>query len=93
MEAESCTIECAQMEICHDHNLAREVNKEALRYGIRLSLPANDPFASVLSEDWEKYHWYTSTKERDAALVEMSRQHQYSRQGDMPTFIYQKIER
>jgi len=83
---------CA-MEICHDHNLAREVGKEPGKYGIRLSLPANDTFASVLGEEWEKYHWYVSPGEREAALAEMSRQHQYSRQGDKPTFIYQKVER
>ena len=81
------------MDICHDHNLAREIDKEAGKFGIRLSLPANDTFASVLDEGWEKYHWYATEQQRDAALAEISRQHQYSRQGDKPTFVYQKVER
>lgn len=81
------------MEICHDHNLARKAKREAGKYGIRLSLPADDTFAVVLGEEWEKFHWYASADQRDAALAEMSRQHQYSRQGDKPTFVYQRVER
>lgn len=38
-------------------------------------------------------HWYPSGEERDAALAEMSRRHQYSRSGDKPSLLFQKVEK
>ena len=81
------------MEICHDHNLARETRREPRNYGIRLSLPANDPLIPLLGEDWEKIHWYETPEERDRALKEMTKQHLYYRKGDKPSFVYEKLDR
>jgi hypothetical protein len=66
--------------------------KEAA-YGIRVSLPANDPFANLLDEDWTTSHWYTSRHERDQALQDMSREHEYSRKGDIPTLVFEAVDR
>lgn len=81
------------MEICHDHNLAREIRREPRKYGIRLTLPNNDPLIPLLGENWEKTHWYATLEERDRALREMTEQHIYYRKGDKPSFVYEKLER
>jgi hypothetical protein len=38
-------------------------------------------------------HWYPSPEERDAALAEMSRRHQYSRATDKPSLVFEKVEK
>jgi hypothetical protein len=38
-------------------------------------------------------HWYATAEERDAALAEMSRRHQYSRAGDKPSLVFSKVEK
>jgi hypothetical protein len=63
------------------------------RYGIRVSLPQGDPFSQLLSDDWNTTHWYASQTARDLALQDMSRQHEYSRQGDAPALVFNPIER
>ena len=62
-------------------------------YGIRITLPPEDPLAALLGNDTEMYRWYATTAERDAALAEMQREHEYSRIGDRPTLRYEKVER
>jgi len=62
-------------------------------YGIRMTLPANDPLATLLGGDAEMYRWYATPVERDAALTDMQREHEYSRIGDRPTLRYEKVER
>jgi hypothetical protein len=61
-------------------------------FGIRVSLPADDPFARLLDEGWNKTHWYHSRHERDREMQEMSREHQYSRKGDKPSLIFEAID-
>jgi len=61
-------------------------------YGVRMTLPQNDPLATLLG-DAEMYRWYATAAERDAALAEMQREHEYSRIGDRPTLTYAKVER
>jgi hypothetical protein len=80
------------MAIQSAHNL-RQPQREAPRpYGIRVSLKPNDPFRRVLGPDWHRVHWYATAEQRDAALAEMSRRHEYSRAQDAPTLIFTKIE-
>jgi hypothetical protein len=62
-------------------------------YGIRMTLPPGDPLAPLLGSDVEMYRWYASAGERDAALADMQREHEYSRVGDRPTLVYEKVER
>jgi hypothetical protein len=62
-------------------------------YGVRVSLPSGDPFLKLLGEHWHKIHWYPSAQERDAALAEMSRLHEYSRKGDKPSLRFERVER
>jgi len=63
------------------------------RFGIRCTLPADDPMAAphLLGPDWEAYRWYDSEQERDAAIEDFSLEHLYSRRGDRPSVIYTKI--
>jgi len=63
------------------------------RYGIRVSLPTEDPFAHLVGEDWVKTHWFSSLRERDRVLKDMAREHEYSRRGDKPALIYEAINR
>ena len=35
---------------------------------------------------------YPRTEERDAALLEMSRKHEFSRPGDRPALVYEKVQ-
>ncbi len=62
-------------------------------FGIRMTLPQNDPLATVLGSDSEMFRWYATVVERDAALAEMMREHLYSRTGDRPQLMYEKVER
>ena len=81
------------MEIAHAHNLIKPRRKEPRPFGIHIRLPVGDSFVGVLGPDWETFHWYVTEVERDAALEEMSKQHLYSRSGDQPSLIFDKIGR
>jgi hypothetical protein len=77
--------------VCHAHNLSRPV--AATRpFGVRVSLRPGDPFAKLVGSDWHKEHWYATVLERDEALAEMSRRHAFSRIGDEPTLLFERIE-
>ncbi|HEY8054096.1 MAG: hypothetical protein ACHQD6_04960 [Steroidobacterales bacterium] len=81
------------MGISQAQNL-RAAPSEALRpYGIRVSLPAGDPFRKLLGPEWQRLHWYATPFERDEALAEMSRRHEYSRSGDKPALLFKKVEK
>ena len=69
--------------------------KSQQRFGIRCTLPPDDPMAAphLLGAAWEAYRWYDSAQERDAALEDFSREHLYSRRGDKPSVIYTPISR
>jgi hypothetical protein len=80
------------MGISNPHNLNRAPTIEPRPYGLRVSLRALDPFAQLCGADWQRTHWYTSAAERDAAMAEMSRKHEYSRPGDRPALVFTKVE-
>jgi hypothetical protein len=74
------------------HNLRKPHTEEPCPYGIRISLKTNDPFRKLLGPDWHRAHWYRTADERDDALLEMARRHEYSRPLDSPTLVFTKIE-
>jgi len=45
-----------------------------------------------MGAEWNRTHWYATATERDAALIEMSRKHEYSRIGDKPALVFEKVE-
>ncbi len=79
------------MAICHEHNL-RASPPPARPFGIRVRLPPGDPFARLLGPGWQKTHWYASEVERDDALADMAGRHLYSREGDEPAVVFERIE-
>ena len=80
------------MGISNPHNLANTPTLVPRPYGLRVSLRSLDPFANLCGADWQRTHWYATAVERDAALHEMSRKHEYSRPGDRPALIFTKVE-
>jgi len=78
--------------ICQPHNLRRPIVQGPKPYGVRVSLRPGDPFRKIMGADWQRSHWYATAVERDAALAEMSRKHEYSRIGDRPALLFEKIE-
>jgi len=80
------------MAVSQPHNLRRPPTQAPKPYGLRVSLRSTDPFQKLLGADWHRTHWYTTAAERDAAMAEMSRRHDYSRAGDKPALVFQKIE-
>lgn len=82
------------MDYCHQHNLVKPDTAGApRRFGIRVSLPANDTLRNILGDDWERLHWYPGEAERDAAFDEMAKRHGYYRSSDTPTQVLEKIVR
>jgi len=78
--------------ICQPHNLRRPINQGPKPYGVRVSLRAGDPFRKIMGAEWHHSHWFATAGERDAELAEMSRKHEYSRIGDKPALLFEKIE-
>jgi hypothetical protein len=81
------------MGISQPQNLRAPPQDRLLPYGVRVSLPAEDPLRKLLGPQWHRLHWYASTDERDAAIVEMSRRHEYSRKTDVPSLVFEKVEK
>ncbi len=78
--------------ICQPHNLRRPISHGPKPYGVRVSLRRGDPFCKIMGAEWHREHWFASAAERDAALGEMSRRHEYSRVGDKPALTFEKVE-
>ena len=82
------------MNFHHQHNLVDPGKAVAdRRFGIRVSLPANDTLRNVLGDDWERLHWYATEAERDAAYENMAIRHGYYRNTDSPTQVLEKLVR
>ena len=79
------------MGIANEHNLAVPI-ADRRPYGVAVRLRPGDPFRKLLGDDWSRVHWYASSTERDRALAEMARKHEYSRAGDAPALIFEKVE-
>jgi hypothetical protein len=81
------------MGINQAHNLRTPPIEKLRPYGVRVSLPPGDPFRKLLGPEWHGTHWFPTRDERDAALAEMSRRHEYSRAGDRPSLVFEKVEK
>ena len=80
------------MSIANPQNLHFGPAPTIRPFGIRVKLQRSDPFQLLVGSDWQKLHWYPTAHERDAALLDMSRRHEFSRIGDSPALLYEKIE-
>jgi hypothetical protein len=78
--------------VCQPHNLRRLVGVGPKPYGVRVSLRPGDPFRKLMGAEWNRMHWFATAAERDATLQEMSRKHEYSRAGDKPALLFEKVE-
>ena len=78
--------------VCHPHNLRRPMSNTPKAYGVRVSLRPGDPFRRIIGGEWHRTHWFATSAERDAVLAEMSRKHEYSRLGDKPALVFDKVE-
>ena len=81
------------MGISQAHNLRAPPVERRRPYGVRICLPPGDRFRKLLGPEWHRLHWFATPQERDAALAEMSRRHEYSRQGDRPSLLFEKVEK
>ena len=78
------------MSISNEHNL-NSLPPAAKPFGIRVSLRPRDPFTRLVGADWQKLHWFATERERDDAFEDMSSRHRYSRRGDEPAVVFEKI--
>ncbi|MGO8974172.1 MAG: hypothetical protein ACLQJ0_23340 [Steroidobacteraceae bacterium] len=81
------------MGIANAQNMTHGIPQLPRPYGIRVRLRPGDPFAKLLGADWQRTHWYFTAIERDRALADMSRKHEYSRIGDPPALVFEKVEK
>jgi hypothetical protein len=80
------------MGISNEHNL-RAPLPAARPFGIQVRLKPGDPFVKLIGPDWQKTHWFATASERDVVLADMERLHLYSRRGDEPAVLFERIER
>jgi hypothetical protein len=80
------------MSIANAHNLHQPLPTER-PFGIRVTTRPGDPFRLLVGKDWGREHWYGTAHERDAALAEMRRRHEYSRAGDEPALEFDVLNR
>jgi len=81
------------MGISQPQNLRTPPIQKLRPFGVRVSLPPGDPFRKLLGNEWQREHWYETAEERDRALTEMARRHEYSRGGDKPALVFEKVEK
>jgi hypothetical protein len=79
--------------ISQPQNLRAPPNERLHPFGVRVSLPVGDPMRKLLGPQWHRLHWYATPEERDAAVTEMSRRHEYSRATDLPSLVFEKVEK
>lgn len=78
----------------HSHNLPDPSTADTvMRYGIRASLPARDPFTRLVGSEWSGDQWYATRAERDQALDDKRQRHGYYRQGDDVSVVYEAIDK
>jgi hypothetical protein len=81
------------MGISQSQNLRAPPNERLQPFGVRVSLPVGDPLRKLLGPQWHRLHWYATPSERDAAIAQMSRRHEYSRATDVPSLVFEKVEK
>jgi hypothetical protein len=83
----------AIMGIANAQNMVRTIPVLPQPYGIRVRLKPGDPFAKLLGTDWQRTHWFFTAAERDRVMEDMARKHEYSRIGDQPALVFEKVEK
>jgi hypothetical protein len=83
----------AMSDTCHDHNRSRPLPPGPKTWGLRLSLPENDPMRPLLGEDWHEFQWFATEQAREAKLGQLRRQFVYYREGDQPSFVVERVNR
>lgn len=79
---------------CHVHNLVNDEHIDAEKtFGIRIGIPASDPFGKLVGPQWQAEHWFASVEKRDTAYREMAKRHGYYRIGDNPSQVLEKVTR
>ncbi|HUX73652.1 MAG TPA: hypothetical protein VMV25_07145 [Steroidobacteraceae bacterium] len=81
------------MGIANAQNLTAAVPQLPRPYGILVQLRHDDPLRKILGAHWQKTHWFLGAAERDRVLADMARRHEYSRIGDRPALVLEKIEK
>ncbi|MEJ2514007.1 MAG: hypothetical protein P8080_00250 [Gammaproteobacteria bacterium] len=81
------------MDRCHEHNRSKPASDAPRTWGIRLSLPENDPMRAVLGDDWHQFEWFATEQERDRKLAQLTGHFVYYRRGDRPSFRLEKVTR
>ncbi len=79
-----------RMAISNEHNL-NSLPPAVKPFGIRVSLRPRDPFTRLVGADWQKLHWFATARERDEAYEDMASCHRYSRLGDEPAVVLERI--
>jgi hypothetical protein len=80
------------MSISQPQNYTKPIGARPQPYGVRVSLPPGDTFRKLLGADWHREHWFATRAERDAAMADMRRRHEYSRPNDAPALVFEKVE-
>jgi hypothetical protein len=80
------------MSIANAHNLHLSLPAER-PFGIRVTTRPGDPFRLLVGSDWGREHWFGTARERDDALADMRRKHEYSRSGDQPALEFESLNR
>jgi hypothetical protein len=83
----------AMTDPCHDHNRSRPRVAERKPWGLRLSLPEQDPMRRLLGDDWHEYQWFATEEDREAKLDQLCGQFIYYRKGDKPGFVVERVNR
>lgn len=81
------------VEQVHEHNRSRPVPEGPRVYGLRLSLPPNDPMRPLLGDDWHVYHWFATEDEREQKIAQLRNQFVFYRPGDRPSFVIERVMR
>lgn len=82
----------SRMGISNAQNMIRSIPVSPKPFGVRVRLRPGDPFGRLVGADWQKTHWFYTLEDRDCALSDMARRHQYSRIGDEPALLFEKVE-
>lgn len=80
------------MQISSEHNLNAKPDPDR-PWGIRVTLNDQDPFRNLIDPDWEAFHWFATESERDQVLEDMRSEHRYSRIGDKPSLVFERVSR
>ena len=81
------------MAIVAPHNLRRPDAGIQRPFGVRITLKWAIRSANCSARTGTRLTGMARPLERDAALIEMSRKHEYSRPGDKPALKFDKVEK